>query len=154
MSFAQKILLGLFAGVAAGVFLGELAAPLSVLGSAFIGLLQMTVLPYIVVSLVANLGRVSWAQSRGLLIAAVSTLAALLLFGMVMLAIIPIAFPDWQSASFFRSAMIEPVRTLDLVALYIPANPFSSMANNVVPAEVLFSILLGIGVSGVSGNDG
>jgi len=38
------------------VFFGELAAPLGLLGQIFIGLLQMTVLPYIVVSLTA----VSW----------------------------------------------------------------------------------------------
>lgn len=154
MSFTKQILLGLFLGIAAGIFFGELAAPLSTLGNAFIGLLQMTVLPYIMVSLVANLGRVSWSDSRGLLLAAVSMLGLLLFFGMLMLLVIPVAFPEWHTGSFFRSSLVEPARAVDLVALYIPANPFNSMANNVVPAVVLFSILLGIGVSGVSGNGG
>ena len=35
------------------------------------------------------------------------------------------------------------------VDLYIPSNPFHSLANNVVPAVVLFSIFIGIALIGV-----
>jgi Na+/H+-dicarboxylate symporter/ABC-type amino acid transport substrate-binding protein len=154
MTFTRQILLGLLLGLALGIFLGDMAAPLSIGGDVYIALLQMTVLPYIVVSLIANLGRVSWAQSRSLLLGALAVLGLLLALGMVILVVIPLAFPEWQSASFFRSALVEPARVFDLVALYIPANPFNSLANNVVPAVVLFCILLGVGVSGVEGNLG
>lgn len=154
MSFTSKILLGLLLGIACGLFLGEDAQPFSIAGDVFIGLLQMTVLPYIVVSLIGNLGKVSWVESRGLLIAAIAVLGALLGLGAIILVAIPLAFPDWQTGAFFSASMVEPARALDLVALYIPANPFSSLANNVVPAVVLFSILLGVGVSGVAGNKG
>jgi Na+/H+-dicarboxylate symporter len=136
------------------VFLGEYASPFSVVGDVYIALLQMTVLPYIIVSLISNLGRITWAESRGLLLSAIWVLSLLLLVGMVMLTVIPTAFPDWQSASFFSSALVQPSRQLDIIALYIPANPFFSMANNVVPAVVLFSILLGVGISGVKGSEG
>lgn len=154
MSFTRQILLGLFLGVVTGVFLGEFARPFAVGGEVYIALLQMTVLPYIVVSLIANLGRISWKESRSLLLAAVWVLALLLGLGMAMLIVIPWAFPEWESASFFRATLIESGKTFDLVALYIPANPFSSMANNVVPAVVLFCILLGVGISGVPGSGG
>ena len=154
MSFTFKILSGLFLGIFTGLFLGEIAAPFSVAGEVFIGLLQMTVLPYIVVSLVSNLGGVSWAERKGTLIAAIAVLGALLLLGVLVLVAIPLAFPVVKSASFFSSSLIEPVRVFDLVELYIPANPFASLANNVVPAAVLFSILLGIGVGRVPGREG
>jgi Na+/H+-dicarboxylate symporter len=154
MSFTVKMLLGLSLGVFTGIFLGELAAPFSVAGDVFIGLLQMTVLPYIVVSLVGNLGAITWSESRGLLRAAMAALGVLLGLGVIVLVTVPLAFPEWQSASFFSSSLIEAPRVLDLVALYIPSNPFGSMANNVVPATVLFSILLGIGLSGIKGNEG
>jgi hypothetical protein len=49
MSFTLKILTGLLLGIFTGLFLGEIAAPFSVAGEVFIGLLQMTVLLYIVV---------------------------------------------------------------------------------------------------------
>ena len=45
----------------------------NVAGDVFIGLLQMTVLPYIVLSLIVNLARISRAESRGLLLAAIDT---------------------------------------------------------------------------------
>jgi hypothetical protein len=79
MSFTLKILTGLFLGVFTGLFLGEMAAPFSVAGEVFIGLLQMTVLPYIVVSLVSNLGGISWTERRGLLVSCVVVLSVMLL---------------------------------------------------------------------------
>ena len=154
MSFTLQILVGLVIGVFTGLFLGEIAAPFSTVGEIFIALLQMTVLPYIVVSLMGNLGRISWSESRGLVLAAMSVLAFLLSLGVVVLITAPLAFPEWQSASFFSASLVQSRHALDLVALYIPANPFNSLANNVVPAAVLFSILLGIGLSGLRGNDG
>jgi Na+/H+-dicarboxylate symporter len=65
-SLATQVLIGLALGAATGVFFGELAAPLGIIGQVFIGLLQMTVLPYIVVSLSAGLGRLSYAEAKTL----------------------------------------------------------------------------------------
>ena len=70
MSFTRQILLGLFGGIVIGIFLGDMARPIGIIGDIFINLLQMTVLPYIVVSLVGNLGRISWSESRRLIIPA------------------------------------------------------------------------------------
>jgi len=154
MSFTFKILTGLFLGIFTGLFLGEIAAPFSVAGEAFIGLLQMTVLPYIVVSLISNLGGISWTERRSLLVSGMAVLSILLLLGVAILVAVPLAFPEVESASFFSSSLIEPPKVFDVVALYIPSNPFASLANNVVPAAVLFSILLGIGIGGIPGKEG
>ena len=154
MSFTLKILLGLALGILTGIFLGEMAAPFSIGGDVYIGLLQMTVLPYIVVSLISNIGGISWSERRGLVIAAMVVLACLLLLGVVVLAVVPLAFPVWNSASFFSASLIAAPKVIDLVALYIPSNPFASMANNLVPASVLFSIMLGIGIGPIPGKDG
>ena len=54
-----------------------------------------------------------------------------------------------KSASFFSSSLVERRPAFNFVDLYIPANPFNSLANNVVPAVVLFSIILGIALVGV-----
>jgi Na+/H+-dicarboxylate symporter len=67
LSLSTRTLIGWGAGIACGLFFGEYTAVLSFLGDAFIGLLQMTVLPYIVVSLIANIGRRSAQESRQLL---------------------------------------------------------------------------------------
>lgn len=155
MSFTLKIVLGLLLGVATGVFFGEMAAPLSIVGMAFVSLLQMTVLPYIVVSLISNIGSITWSgERRRLLVSAIVVLAALLSLGIAVLVLVPLAFPAWEAASFFSPGLVAAPPLLDFVGLYIPANPFASMSNNLVPAVVLFSILLGVGISRVPGNGG
>ena len=45
--------------------------------------------------------------------------------------------------------MVEPRPPFNFIDLYIPSNPFHSLANNVVPAVVLFSVLLGVALIGV-----
>ena len=152
MTFTRKILFGLFLGIALGLFFGEIVAPLEVGGRIFIGMLQMTVLPYIILSLIINLGRITWADSRGLLLTLIAVFSIFLLLGAVVLLMTPMAFPPIESASFFKSSLVATPPVMDLVGLYIPSNPFASMANNVVPAVVLFSIFVGIGLSSVPGN--
>ena len=152
MTFTRKILLGLFLGISLGLFFGEMVSPLEAGGRIFIGMLQMTVLPYIILSLVINLGRITWAESRGLLLTLIGVFAIFLVLGAVVLFLSPIAFPPIESASFFKTSLIAPAPVMDLVGLYIPSNPFSSMANNVVPAVVMFSIFVGVGLSSVPGN--
>ena len=149
MSFTKKILIGVFAGIILGLFFGELIEPLDTVGDIFIGMLQMTVMPYIILSLVINLGRISWAESRGLLITLVVVFAIFLLLGATALLVSPIAFPPVEAASFFKSSLVTPPPVLDLVSLYVPSNPFESMANNLVPAVILFSIFVGVGISSV-----
>ena len=45
---------------------------------------------------------------------------------------------------FFSTSLVERRPPFDFVDLYIPSNPFHSLANNVVPAVVLFSVIVGV----------
>jgi Na+/H+-dicarboxylate symporter len=109
----------------------------------------MTVLPYVTISLVTGFGRLGPREAA--LLARRAGAVLLLLWGIaigVALAM-PLAFPAWEAASFFSSSLVAEPSAFDLVSLYIPANPFHALANNVVPAVVLFSTALGIGLIGV-----
>lgn len=154
MTFTRQILLGLILGIGLGLFFGEEVGWLSIVGDVYIGLLQMTVLPYIMISLIANLGRISWREGRGLLTTLIAVFVVFLLGGGAVLMLSPLAFPPTTAAAFFSSALVEAPATIDFVSLYVPSNPFFSMAQNLVPAVVLFSIFLGVGLSGVPGNGG
>jgi Na+/H+-dicarboxylate symporter/ABC-type amino acid transport substrate-binding protein len=68
---------------------------------------------------------------------------------MLTLLFMPLAYPSWTSASFFSSDLISAQKAPDLLSLYIPSNPFYSMANTLVPAIVVFSIFLGVAMIGV-----
>ena len=56
LSLSAKIMIGMGLGFAAGIFFGEYCAFLQIVGDAFIQLLQMTILPYITVSMILGIG--------------------------------------------------------------------------------------------------
>ena len=149
MSFSKQILVGLLAGIAVGLFLGERAAVFAFAATGFVKLLQITVLPYMFVSLVASLGRLDYHQARVLAVRAGSILLCLWAIALLLAALFPLAFPAVESARFFSTTVVEPPATFDFIGLFIPSNPFNSLANNVVPAVVLFSVLLGIALMGM-----
>jgi len=149
VSLSSRILAGLAAGALTGLFFGESVGFLRSVGDAFIQLLQMTVLPYVTVSLVTGFGRLGPQEALTLARRAGGFL--LLLWGLALgvVLLMPLAFPAWETASFFTPSLVEEAGAFDLVSLYIPSNPFYALANNVVPAVVLFSSAIGVALIGV-----
>ena len=146
LSLSTKVLLGVLLGVLTGLFFGEEVAWMGIIGDVFIGLLQMTVLPYIMFSLIVNIGRLSMDTGKKIIRYGLLFLFLLLIVGLIYLIILPLSFPAWTSGNFYSSDFVQPNEPFDFVKLYIPANPFESMSDNVVPAVVLFSIFIGLGV--------
>ena len=145
----RALLAALAAGAGAGVFLGEYVRPLAPAADAFVRLLQMAVLPYVTVSIVGAIGGLTRHDLSG-----VGRRAGVVLLGLWTLALgfallTPLCFPATRTGAFFSSTLVEPPPDLDLVALYIPANPFFALANNVVPAVVVFSVSVGIALAGM-----
>ena len=64
-------------GIGCGLFFGEYCDILSPFGDAYVGLLQMTVLPYIVFALISSIGRLSLTEGKKLATVSISVLAAL-----------------------------------------------------------------------------
>ncbi len=144
LTLGTRILIGVLAGIAAGVFLGSLSAPLQVAGDIYVGLLQMTVLPYVVVSLISKVG--GFTYERAAQVARHGSVVLLALWGLALalVVVLPLSLPDWEAGSFFSASLVESGEGFDFLGLYIPTNPFGALADNVVPAAVLFSILVGI----------
>jgi len=149
MSFSRQILVGLALGTFTGLFFGEKTAALKWAADGFVKLLQMMVLPYITVSVIASLGSLRPSEVRTLGLRAAAVIGGLWLVAVSFAFVSPLTFPHVQNASFFSSSLVERRTAFDFIDLYIPANPFNSLANNVVPAVVLFSLILGIALIGV-----
>lgn len=143
-SFFILIVVGLLAGIASGLFFGEYCAPLKILGDAFIGLLQMTVLPYIMLSLILSVGKLTKEQAKILALRGVYLLLILWGIGALMVVLMSASFPRWQSGSFFSTSFLQQPDKTNLLDLYIPSNPFRSLASNFVPAVVIFSMGMGV----------
>ena len=149
LSSSQRMLLGLTLGVSLGLMFGELVGFLDIVADGYIQLLQMTVLPYVTVSLVSGLGSLTFGQAKLLATKVGSLLLVLWAMAFAVLFAMPFAFPSWETASFYSSALLRTNEQFDYLGLYIPGNPFHSLANNLVPAVVLFSAAIGIALIGV-----
>jgi len=144
-----RILAGLLAGVAVGLFFGEGAAVLQPVADLYIRGMQMTVLPYLVLTLVGGLGQLDPVTARRLGLRAAALLGVLIALACAVIAVMPLAYPALVSASFYSDALIEPAQPFALGELYVPSNPFYAMANAIVPGLVLFSTAVGVALIGV-----
>jgi len=144
LTLSTQILIALILGLASGVFFGELMAPIKAVGDAFILLLQMTVLPYLSISLIVGLGSLQPEGAARLALRAGAALLCLWALAFLTIFATSLAYPDWESASFFSTSLVASGGDFDFLSLFIPSNPFSSLANTVVPAVVVFSAALGV----------
>lgn len=148
MSLATKVLLALVSGIGLGILLGDQVAFLGIVGRAFILLLQMAVLPFVAVSLIAGLGGLSPRGGRSLLRNAGGFLLVIWVTTLIGVLSAPLAFPAWPAASFFSSTLVEARESFDFLNLYIPSNPFHSLSEGIVPAVVVFSLTFGLALMG------
>ena len=148
ISLSTQILIGLTLGLFVGLFFGDRASVLAIVGKAYIGLIQMSILPYMVVSLMLGIGSLSYEKAAKLAITGGIVLVASWFLAFAIVFLMPLAFPSIKAGSFFSASLVE-VAEVDFIDLYIPVNPFSSMARTVVPAAALFSVAFGIALIGV-----
>ena len=116
-------------------------------------LLQVTVLPYVVTSLVAGIAGGTPALARRLASRGGLALALLWALSLALVFVSPLALPPDKGGFFFATTDVASEPRIDWLDLYIPSNPFRSLANNVVPAVVVFSILLGVAILGLPGKE-
>ena len=148
MSLSTRIIISMLLGIFLGLFIGENALSIKWIGEVWIRLMQMTVLPYVVVSLISGVGSLDKELAKtlairgGLLLLLFWFVSAIIIFAM------PLAFPQWVDASFYSSTVTEMAKPFNPIEIYIPKNPFNAMANSTVPAVVLFCIAVGVALIG------
>lgn len=153
MSMSTMVLLSFAVGIIAGLFFGEMVAWMSFIGDAFIKLLQMTIIPYIMVSLISSLGNLSIQQAKSVGIKVGKLMLVIWTFGLLSMYLIQFTFPQWQSGSFFSLTALQGPPAVDLLDLYIPANPFFSLSNSYIPAIVVFCVATGIALISIDNKE-
>ena len=135
------MLLGIATGLLAPI---SWMTPLRLVGNGFLRLFQMPVLPFLSLSLMAGIGRLELNQAGRLLSRAAFVLLLLWLIALLSVLLLPLGFPNWQEATFFRPSLLQAPKPLDLLQLFIPVNPFEAYAQTQIPAVVLFSLAIGL----------
>lgn len=144
---------GAVLGVMTGLFLGDDAAVLEPIGTAYVMLLEAIVYPYIISSLLFGLGSLAPAMAFKLLkrswpvylVAWGSTLAAAFLLSLALPDVpAPVAIDGTRSAG----------TAVGFLHILLPSNIFMDMARNHVPAVVVLTILFGVALQHLPKKDG
>ena len=135
---------GLLLGLLCGMLFGEYCAALQLIGQAYVGLLQMTVLPYLILSLVAKTGRLDMQQARKLGLAALVVLLLLWLIGIALIVFVSTILPPAKGASFYSAAQdLADTTGPEVLSRFIPTNVFHALSEEYVPAIVVFCLFFG-----------
>lgn len=151
MSFPQpplsvQIISAMFIGLIIGYLSQTTYSLIDSAANAFVTLLQMTVLPYIVLSLIVGIGGLSPSKAKKISKQSIAIILVMIIVVLFFIFSTPLAFPDWQQAEFYSANTIKAIPEFDFVELFITANPFNAFANTLIPAVVFFSICMGIGL--------
>ena len=127
MSLSAKIALGLAGGVATGLFLGERAAFLEWPAKAFVQLLQVTVMPYLVTSLISGIASGSSGQARRLFTRAGVIVLVLWALSLALVFVVPLALPPSMGGAFYSTATVSRPGTdrLDRALHPVESVPFA-----------------------------
>ncbi len=152
-TFAKLVIISMILGIICGITFGERCSSLALVGQGYIALLQMCILPYVVLSILYGIGRLGISESKEMAYKGVSL--TLIFWGVLAfyLLLMPLCFPEWNSAVFFSQNVVEKTKDINYLELYIPANPFYSLANSLVPAITIFCIFVGIALMSVKNKE-
>jgi Na+/H+-dicarboxylate symporter len=113
ISLSGLILITFLLGLATGLFFGESAAILEIVGRVFFQLLQMTILPYITFSLISNLGGLSPAAAKAITARTGWVLGLSWVVVLLLILAGSLALPELESASFFSTSDVTRPESSD-----------------------------------------
>lgn len=144
---------GLLLGILVGVLFGEYCGVLQKVGNVYVGLLQMTVLPFLMISLVAKMGRLNLQQAKKIGFAALLILLFFWVIGVALIVAVSEFLPPVQGASFYSPTPPSVQGEGDMLERFIPTNIFRSLTDEYVPAVVVFCLFFGCALILVPGKE-
>lgn len=139
----KKVLLGMGLGILVGILFGGYTKYLEPIGQIYTMLLEAAVYPYIVSALILSLASLSTPMSRHIFS---KSWSIYLLFIGISFSVIYILSESIPSSA--SNIVLQPIATkflyLDFIDKIIPKNFFSALANNKVPAIILFCCIFGL----------
>lgn len=143
LSFAAKVFMSLIAGAICGLFFEEKAQILAPIGTIFIKLMQVTVLPSVVIFIITGIGSINKDDAKDFLKKTAAIMLLIWILGIIGFYFMQLAFPNVSSPSFFNTTQLSVSEETDLIELFIPSNPFKSLSEGLMPGIVLFCLLFG-----------
>ncbi|NGX26576.1 MAG: C4-dicarboxylate transport protein [Chlamydiae bacterium] len=130
-------------GICVGLFFGERSAVLEPYASAYVMILKMTAIPYLIVAIIHGVGLLNRAQAMQIVKKGSIFIAIALLINIGVIYLIKWGFPIAEGPKQ-TGYITREVPELNFAEILIPQNIFYDLANGIIPAVVIFSLLIGI----------
>ncbi len=130
-------------GILCGLVFGDLCKVFESYGKAYIMLLKITAVPYLIGAIIRGVGQLSSSQAKLILKKGILFIGIALFINISMIYLTYYVFPLSQTSPLvgYISGNITPINFADLL---IPENIFYDLSNNIIPSIAIFSLLLGI----------
>lgn len=143
LSFPLQMAIATFLGVCVGLFFGERCRFFAPYASAYIMILKITAIPYLIVAIIHGIGLLNQAQAMQILKKGSIFIGLAFLVNISIIYLIYWSFPQGEGPRAAAYVSRE-VPSLNFAEILIPENIFYNLANNIIPAIVVFSLLVGI----------
>lgn len=144
-SLTAQLLLGLLFGLALAFFLPDFAKNLAPLGNAFVMLMQMPVLLFLICSMVVGINKLSFKDAKWLFYYCLIFLLISFFITHLSIFLIPNAFPYFFSINQFSSDSLVQY-SFDLTNIFIPENPFKSLSAGNISSIIVFAIFFAFAI--------
>jgi Na+/H+-dicarboxylate symporter len=149
-SLNVQVFLGIFAGIAFGVLLPELALEQKLIGDMFVSFLKMLVVPLVFVSIytaLTGLGSIEKLKSIGIKTIGLYLLTTALAVFLAILAMNIVSIGEPISSvglEYAKASEIKPFSFYNMIMSFIPSNVFNSLSNGYMMQIIIFAILLAL----------
>lgn len=143
LSLAVQMAIATLLGLICGLFFGDLCSIFAPYEKAYIMLLKITAVPYLIGAIIHGIGLLGLSQAKMILKKGAIFLSAAWIINISMIYLTYFIFPK-AHANPLAGFIPGNAPSLNFAELLIPENIFYDLANNIVPAIVIFSILIGI----------
>ena len=131
------------AGIFIGLFLGEMCSVFAPWASAYIMILKITTIPYLICAVMHGIGRLGSTAAKEILQKGLIFIGIAWTINISMIYLGTFLFPKSSGIPFSTFSSSQPA-SINFAQLLIPENIFYALSNNVIPAIVVFGILVGI----------
>jgi Na+/H+-dicarboxylate symporter/ABC-type amino acid transport substrate-binding protein len=143
ISLTWQMAIATILGIICGLFFGDLCKVFSPWASAYIMLLKVTAVPYLIAAIMHGVGKLTTSQGKEILKKGLIFISLAWFINILTIYLISFSFPH---ANGYRHAsyISQTSSSLNFAELLIPENIFYDLANNIVPAVVVFSLFIGL----------
>lgn len=152
ISLAFQMAIATALGILCGLFLGDLCDIFAPYASAYIMILKITAVPYLIGAIIHGIGQLSSTQAKQILKKGIFFIALAWSINLMLIYAILYLFPQPSTVQTGGYISNETAQ-LNFADLLIPDNIFYDLTNNIVPAIVIFSLLIGIALISIKDKD-